>query len=142
MTNPMISALSEQLAQVTENLKKSRDETRAKVAEIRAAKVKTVAQDRSLTVSMDSQGQLSEITFNGTHYQRMAPAELSSILVETINKARQELTGKINESVAPWRELAEKTRTAMVDGFASDEMLGPIAKMLMPEQNDKDQKAE
>jgi septal ring factor EnvC (AmiA/AmiB activator) len=142
MTNPMMSALSEQLALIRETLEKSRQDTRATVAEVRAAEVKIVAQDRSLTVSMDSEGRLSAIKFNGTHYQRMAPAELSSVLVETINKARQELTGKINDSMAPWRELKEKTRAAIVDGFASDDRFGPLAEMFMPEQDDKGQKEE
>ena len=133
MTNPMMSALSEQLAQAREELLKTRQERSEKVAEIRAAVVTTVAQDRSLTVTMGNQGELREIRFNGTHYQRMAPAELASVLVETINKARNELSGKITEAMAPWRELAEKTRAAMVDGLASDEMFAPIAKMLSAE---------
>jgi DNA-binding protein YbaB len=137
MTNPMIAALSEQLAQAREELVKSRQETHEKVAEIRAATVKIAAQDRSLTVTLGSKGDLREIRFNGTHYQRMAPAELSSVLVETINKARQELSGTISESMAPMRALAERTRAAMMDGFASDEMFAPLAQLLT-KQDDQD----
>jgi DNA-binding protein YbaB len=48
------------------------------------------APDRSITVELDAAGELTSIKFNSQRYRRMAPAELSAVLIEVIRRARAE----------------------------------------------------
>jgi len=43
-----------------------------------------------ITVILDARGQLTKLNFNTQKFRRIAPTELSSILVETISRAQAE----------------------------------------------------
>ena len=58
--------------------------------ELARTPTKVSSADRSLTVELDAVGELASIKFNSQRYRRMAPAELSATLVETIRRARAE----------------------------------------------------
>ncbi|MEV0461152.1 YbaB/EbfC family nucleoid-associated protein [Catellatospora methionotrophica] len=61
-------------------------ESTQRVAEISA----TVTSPQGLvTVTVGGQGELRSLTFNSQDYRKMAPAELSRILVETVGRARE-----------------------------------------------------
>jgi DNA-binding protein YbaB len=55
------------------------------------------AKDRSLTVTLDGRGEVTNIGFNGVKYRSMAPAELSHLLVETIRTGRAQCAQKMAE---------------------------------------------
>jgi DNA-binding protein YbaB len=56
---------------------------------------KVTSADRMVTVELDSSGELSSIRFNTQKFRRLPPAELGTILLETINKARAQSREKI-----------------------------------------------
>ncbi|MGP4017782.1 YbaB/EbfC family nucleoid-associated protein [Saccharopolyspora sp. 5N708] len=68
------------------------EQEQAKLAEFqrRLAETSTVVESRNhlLTVTLDGNGELSELKFNTTAYRSMAPAELASVITETLQKAR------------------------------------------------------
>ena len=57
----------------------------AEIGEVRENETTTVqAKDRSLEMTFDGSGELSELKFNGTKYRNMAPAQLAHVIVETL----------------------------------------------------------
>ena len=56
--------------------------------ELQGKPTKVTSKDHMVTVVLDERGDLRSITFNNTKYRQMAPAELGSVLVEAITKAR------------------------------------------------------
>lgn len=50
----------------------------------------TTSKDRTLSVVMNGRGEILKLTFNNTRYRQMAPAELASLVTETIAAARVE----------------------------------------------------
>ncbi|MFD9888104.1 YbaB/EbfC family nucleoid-associated protein [Amycolatopsis sp. NPDC059027] len=55
------------------------------------------AKDQSLEMKFDGRGELTDLTFNTSKYRSMAPAELASVIVETLRKGRAESQQKISE---------------------------------------------
>lgn len=78
------------------------EEEQAKLTEFqrKVSETSTVVESRNkmLSVTMDGNGELQELKFNTTAYRSMAPAELSSVITETLQKAR-------NQSLQTMQEL-------------------------------------
>src|ERR1039457_7330415 len=87
-----------ELREHQEQLNAVRDKLRASRTEVRST-------DGMITVSLDGRGELSGITFNTAKWRRMPPAELGSVLVETIGKAREEARAKMRRSAEHTFEL-------------------------------------
>ena len=63
----------------------------------------TVKSSKGLvTVTVGPQGEITELTFNTRGYRSMAPAELSTVLTETIAKARAEVAEQMRAAVTPF----------------------------------------
>ncbi|GAA4545110.1 YbaB/EbfC family DNA-binding protein [Amycolatopsis samaneae] len=56
----------------------------------------TRAKDRSLSVSFNGRGELTELKFHGTKYREMPPAQLAHVIVETMTAARVEAMAKMS----------------------------------------------
>ncbi|GAA3776843.1 YbaB/EbfC family nucleoid-associated protein [Streptomyces phyllanthi] len=57
--------------------------------------------DRMMSVTVDAQGQLSSLTFRGTGYRSMGPAQLADLIVSTVRRAQCDLQTKAQAAVAP-----------------------------------------
>lgn len=55
------------------------------------------SKNRAVSVTLDGQGNVSEVKFLTGAYRSMAPAELGTLLVDTINEARASLTSQLAE---------------------------------------------
>lgn len=70
------------------------EEEQRKLAEFqrKLAETSTVVDSpkKLLTITLDGNGELSELKFNTTGYRSMAPAELSAVITETLQKARRQ----------------------------------------------------
>jgi DNA-binding protein YbaB len=55
------------------------------------------AKDQSLEMKFDGRGELTDLTFNPSKYRAMAPAELASVIIETLRKGRAESQEKITQ---------------------------------------------
>ncbi|GAA3440167.1 YbaB/EbfC family nucleoid-associated protein [Kutzneria kofuensis] len=69
------------------------------------------SKDRSLSMTFDGRGELTNISFNGVKYRSMAPAELAHLLVETIRSGRAQCVRKMadvmGESIVPGIDFTE-----------------------------------
>ncbi|MFF3371490.1 YbaB/EbfC family nucleoid-associated protein [Streptomyces sp. NPDC002680] len=57
--------------------------------------------DRMMSVTVDAQGQLSSLTFRGTGYRSMAPAQLADLIVSTVRRAQHDLQARAQATAAP-----------------------------------------
>jgi DNA-binding protein YbaB len=72
-----------ELRRSQERMRKLRDQMQSKAT-------KVTSKDGMITVTLDGKSELTAIAFNTAKFRRMAPAELSAVLIETINRARSE----------------------------------------------------
>jgi DNA-binding protein YbaB len=79
----LINEATQELRRQQEQLQKARDKLENTTTKVRS-------KDGMVTVVLDARGQLASIAFNTQKFRRMAPAELGSILVETIVRAQAE----------------------------------------------------
>lgn len=56
------------------------------------------SKDRSLSMTFDGRGELTEMKFLGTKFRSMAPAELAHLIVETVQAGRAQFAEKFTES--------------------------------------------
>ncbi|KUN92551.1 YbaB/EbfC family nucleoid-associated protein [Streptomyces caeruleatus] len=74
---------------------------RAQVGEVqrtmREVKASATAPRQALKVTVNSQGEVTEIEFPTGAYKRMAPVELSQMLLTTIQKARTDAMAEVAE---------------------------------------------
>lgn len=57
------------------------------------------SKDRSVSMDFDGRGEITAITFHGTKYRGMAPAELSHLLLETIRAGRAQCMQKVADAM-------------------------------------------
>ncbi|WP_176930749.1 YbaB/EbfC family nucleoid-associated protein [Actinacidiphila guanduensis] len=98
-----------------------------------AATMSVRSKDRILTVTVTGQGELKDIQFHSTDYAAMAPAQLSAVLVETINSARKELSEKIRGLFSPLENGGSALRSVLTGGSDLDRMVGPLRELLAPQ---------
>ncbi|MCM4084241.1 YbaB/EbfC family nucleoid-associated protein [Paractinoplanes hotanensis] len=61
------------------------------------AETTVTAKNRAVSVTVDGRGDLTDVKFPTNAYRTMAPAELSSLLVETVTSARDQARAGMNE---------------------------------------------
>ncbi|MFD8500454.1 YbaB/EbfC family nucleoid-associated protein [Amycolatopsis sp. NPDC059657] len=88
------------------------------------------AKDRSLTVDFDGRGEITAINFHGTKYRGMAPAELSHVLMETIQSGRaqclQKLADVMGEDILPGVNFADLASGRMNAEEILDKVVSPF----------------
>jgi hypothetical protein len=55
------------------------------------------AKDQSLSMTFDGRGELVELVFNESKYRLLAPAQLASVVVETLQRGKAESVAKMSE---------------------------------------------
>ncbi|WMX43817.1 YbaB/EbfC family nucleoid-associated protein [Streptomyces roseicoloratus] len=82
------------------------EETRARLADAAAAASRisatVTAKDRSVTVTMGPQGELTQIRFPTNAYRGMPPARLSAVLMSTISLARKQAAEQLADIYRPF----------------------------------------
>jgi DNA-binding protein YbaB len=63
-------------------------------------KASATAPKRLLTVEVDHTGELTKLKFNTGAYRDMAPGELSTVVMETIARARKLVSAKVREGMS------------------------------------------
>jgi DNA-binding protein YbaB len=71
-------------------LRRSQERLRSLREQMQSKATKVTSKDGMVTVTLDGKSEVTSITFNTAKFRRMAPAELSAVLVETISRARIE----------------------------------------------------
>lgn len=80
--------------------------------------------NRALTVTVDAQSRVTDITFHSGAYRSMAPAELGALLVETINEAQDEASSKTTGMFQSLLPAGARLESLLTGSFDLDEMVG------------------
>ena len=84
---------------------------------------------RQVSAIVDSRGELLELTFHGTGYRNLAPAELADIIVSTVREARasatEQLYDSLEEAMPGGAALAEAAKSADWSTLMSEGMKLP-----------------
>ena len=122
----MTSPFNEQLEQVMTQFTEQRAKLQETQEKLEKATVRVSTKDHLLTVTMGIAGELKGIKFHRNDYATMAPAELSAILVETINKAREKAGAKAQAAFSPMAGFGTELRDSMAGGSDLDEIFALI----------------
>ncbi|MGW3687208.1 YbaB/EbfC family nucleoid-associated protein [Streptomyces sp. NPDC005125] len=57
--------------------------------------------DKSLSATVDAQGQLSEVTFHNTKYRQLSPNELGKLVLETVSQAHEQARSQALAALQP-----------------------------------------
>lgn len=92
------------------------------------------AKDQSLEMKFDGRGELTELTFNTSKYREMAPAQLASVIVETLRKGREESQQKISDLMGnagiPGLDLEGLTSGKVRPDEMINSLMGPMLETL------------
>jgi DNA-binding protein YbaB len=80
----------ESFQEAVNELRRSQERLRSLRGELQSKATKVTSKDGMVTVTLDGKSEVTSIAFNTAKFRRMAPAELSAVLVETISRARSE----------------------------------------------------
>jgi DNA-binding protein YbaB len=80
----------ESFQEAVNELRRSQERLRSLRGEMQSKATKATSKDGMVTVTLDGRSEVTSIAFNTAKFRRMAPAELSAVLVETISRARSE----------------------------------------------------
>ena len=86
------------------------------------------SKDRSVAVTVDGRGAVTAIDFVSTKFRRMAPAELGSLLVETIEAARKEAAEQAAETFQPLFPAGVDLRAMLSGKVDFDQMFSDAIK--------------
>jgi DNA-binding protein YbaB len=120
---------SEHIAQTMARLREQQERMAETTARLQRADASATSKDRMVTAKVGPQGQVLSLTFHHSGYRGMAPAELSAVLVDVLNRARAEMGEQIAEAMRSFTGLGDLLRTSMSGGTELDEILAPLHAM-------------
>jgi Zn-dependent protease with chaperone function len=94
------------------------------------------AKDRSITVVVGAQGEVTAIRFHTERYREMAADELSAALVDLISRARTRMSERVAAAFAPLAGVGEALRSSMVGGTELDGLLDRMRAAGAPARRD------
>jgi hypothetical protein len=136
MGNPIGLSLREQIAAAADELREYQKDLWAAGQSMAEATVSKRSKDRTLTVELTAGNILREIKFHGTTYRTMAPAELGTVLIETINAAQRELGDKMRDALSPFGGFGAKLRESLTGGTELDDAMKSVRALLEPSKAD------
>jgi DNA-binding protein YbaB len=120
---------SEQIAQAMARLQEQQERMAETTAQLRDATASATSKDRLVTAKVGPQGQVVALTFHNTGYRDMAPAELSAVLLDVLNRARADLGEQISTAMKSFTGLGDALRVSMTGGTELDALLAPLHAM-------------
>src|SRR5437762_1283878 len=97
MEQPVDKGLADLVAEVA----RRQAEIEATMEHMRAVCGKATAHKGMLTVTVGSQGEVTEVKFDNRDYKRMEPKELGRIVLDAIREARSEQQLQLKEILGP-----------------------------------------
>ena len=109
----MAHPFQDQIEQMQQQLRRQQEEFEQLRHRLDDVKATAMSKNRGVLVTVDSKGEVVDITFRSGAYRMMASAELSRILLDTIGAARRDARSKVIDQIAaivpdmPIRDLVE-----------------------------------
>lgn len=96
MTSPLHDRIEAAMAEL--------EQQRVKIRDLEKSAASTTAtvqsKNRMVTATVDRSGKLTELRFEGKRYRTIAPAELSAVVLETVQQAQEEVARQAIELVS------------------------------------------
>ena len=97
----MTSPYAHELERLREEYRRTRDEFVEVGKKLRSLTSTVTSPDGSLTVTVGSQGDLTELKFNNEKYRDQRPKELAAAIQDTLLKARDEMANQVRDVMPP-----------------------------------------
>lgn len=118
----------ESFQQALGELRRTQEQLRTVRSRLQDKPTKVTSKDGMVTVTMDGRSEIAGIVFNTAKFRRMAPAELGSVLVETISQARAQSRSQIVESYRSLMPKGMDIEAIMAGKFNLDKMFDNAAR--------------
>jgi len=104
---------------------------------IQAISVTASSQRRELEVTVNHGGHLTDITFTGAAYRRLAPKELSALIMKTIGDAKEQSAAESAKLLSPMMPAGLNARDLLAGRLGLEQMApsdGPRLPQIVREQ--------
>jgi len=112
----------ESFEEALNELRRSQERLRSIRKDMQSKATKVTSKDGMITVTLDGKSEVTSISFNTVKFRRMAPAELGAVLVETINRARNEGRAKAVDAYRSMFPSGMDIEGIMAGKFSVDNM--------------------
>ncbi|GAB1515277.1 YbaB/EbfC family nucleoid-associated protein [Actinophytocola sp. KF-1] len=125
----MFSSFENEMTAAMRELRDKQGEIAAALGKLHEATATATSKDRMLKATVDGQGKLTELAFNGTRWREMAPKELGAKIVEVVGQAQEQAalrTAELMGGLVPAGFDLEQLRTvgpdleSMIDDAIAD----------------------
>jgi len=93
----MFSPLHNEMTDAMRDLRAKQEQITAAFGRLQDATASATTKDRTIKATVDGQGQLTELTFNGKRWREMAPKELGAKIVEVVADAQRQAATSVTE---------------------------------------------
>ncbi|MER6999914.1 YbaB/EbfC family nucleoid-associated protein [Streptomyces sp. NPDC000410] len=94
-----------ELKSLIDEMSRELTEVTARNAELqetfRTASATAMSDKRNLSVTVGARGELTDLKFHSKDFQRMTPAALAKLILDTTRKAREQVDERMREQVTP-----------------------------------------
>lgn len=93
----MFSPLHNEMTVAMRDLRAKQEQIAAALTGLQEATATATSKDRAIKATVDGQGRLTEVVFNGQRWRDMAPKELGAKIVEVVAEAQRNAAQSVNE---------------------------------------------
>jgi DNA-binding protein YbaB len=114
----MFSSFENEMTGALRELRAKQEEIASALGKLQEATATATSKDRMLKATVDGQGRLTELAFNGKRWREMAPKELGAKIVEVVADAQRgaaEATSELMGGLVPAGVNLEELRSAGPD---------------------------
>jgi DNA-binding protein YbaB len=120
------SSFGEQVAHSVARLREHQERINEVKRSLAEATESATSRDRSVTATVGGGGELLEFQFHSEEFRAMPAAELSAMLVELANEAREKMTRRVAEAFEPLTRFGAQLRESMTAGGVLADLLAPL----------------
>ncbi|MEU5281053.1 YbaB/EbfC family nucleoid-associated protein [Streptomyces asoensis] len=122
----MTEPIKERLAKAMAHLEETRQAVDHAQQQLKTATVTVRSRDRSVEVTVDSQGHLGEVKFLNGKYRTMGAAQLSAAVVEAAHQAQADMAHMVMETFRPLSENSDAEPHVEGSGIDWADIFGPL----------------
>lgn len=122
----MKESIKDRLAKAVANLEETQKAVALAREQLSVASATMRSSDRSVEVTVNAQGHLSEVKFLDGKYRTMGAAQLSASLIEAARQAQAEMAQTVLKTFQPLSETPGLRPQIEGSGVDWDEIFGPL----------------
>src|SRR5882757_7877519 len=93
----MFTPLHNEMTGAMRELRAKQEQITAAFGKLQETTASATTKDRAIRATVDGQGRLTELAFNGKRWREMAPKELGAKIVEVVADAQRQAASSVNE---------------------------------------------